>query len=329
MSLEKDITCWVVTEGLKGTENQCLGVAESLEIDPKVIQVHLSEPWKSLSPYLRYEQDWTFTPRLAPPWPDLLLASGRKSIAASRYIRKLSGGKTFTVQIQDPRISSKHFDLVAVPAHDPMRGDNVLVTSAAPNRIRPKLLEDAVSAFPQLAQMKETQGKPCVAVLIGGNSKDYVMTQQIVTWLIDALLSHDAFFMVTMSRRTPEKYRNQISKTLENTSHYVWDEKSENPYFAMLALSDYVMVTVDSVSMVSDAATVGKPIYILGMERRAKSDDISGPPTTRIETFHQLMAHKGISRPFKGEFETPWHYKPLRDADMIAEEIRARLALKG
>ncbi|MEZ5919300.1 MAG: ELM1/GtrOC1 family putative glycosyltransferase [Alphaproteobacteria bacterium] len=98
-----------------------------------VKRIALRQPWKSLSPWLNYECARTFIPALEPPWPDLLIASGRKSIAASRYIRKMSGGKTLTVQIQDPRTNPAQFDL-AVPAHDPTRGENVLVTTASPNR---------------------------------------------------------------------------------------------------------------------------------------------------------------------------------------------------
>src|SRR5262245_41653904 len=126
------ITCWIVTEGLAGTENQCLGVAEALGIMPEIKRIRLRQPWKSFSPFLGFEQNMTFSPPLQPPWPDLLLASGRKSIAASRYIKKASGGRTFTVQIQDPRISPSYFDLVAVPEHDPARGENVIVTAASP-----------------------------------------------------------------------------------------------------------------------------------------------------------------------------------------------------
>jgi mitochondrial fission protein ELM1 len=106
---------WIITEGLAGTENQCLGVAEALGVTPEIKRVSLKQPWKLLSPYLGFEKAASFAPPLCGPWPDLLIASGRKSIAASRYIKKASGGKTFTVQIQDPRISLAHFDLVAVP----------------------------------------------------------------------------------------------------------------------------------------------------------------------------------------------------------------------
>ena len=149
----EDITCWIVTEGMAGTENQCLGVAEALNVKPVVKRIRLHQPWAMLSPFLGFEQSWSMSPDVEPPWPDLVLASGRKSIAASRYIKKMSGGKTFTVQIQDPRISPKQFDLVAVPAHDPTRGPNVIVTKASPNRITQERLAAAKKAFPQFGDM--------------------------------------------------------------------------------------------------------------------------------------------------------------------------------
>lgn len=89
--------CWIITEGLAGTENQCIGVAEALGVEAEIKRVALRQPWKSLSPWLGFESGSVFEPALSPPWPDLLIASGRKSIAASRFIRKASKGKTFTV----------------------------------------------------------------------------------------------------------------------------------------------------------------------------------------------------------------------------------------
>lgn len=329
MSLRNDITCWIVTEGLKGTENQCLGVAEALNVSPVIKQIRLKQPWKALSPYLKFEQGWIFEPKLEPPWPDLLIASGRKSIAASRFIKNQSNGKTFTVQIQDPRIDSSQFDLVAVPAHDPARGKNVIVTTAAPNRITQSNLFDARKDFPEF---EKTQ-KPKVAVLIGGNSKDYILTRQTVDWMVEALLKQDAFFMVTLSRRTPEKFAGIIQDALKDKGHFVWDGTGVNPYFAMLSYADYVMVSADSVSMISDAATAGKPVYILEMQQRNARPKHAKPDTERrakrIELFHQLMAEKGIARTFQGELEPPWSYEPLNDAARIAEEIRVQMGLKG
>ena len=102
------ISCWIVTEGFAGTENQCLGIAEALGVTPTVKRIVLRQPWHTLSPWLGSENEWTFSPlgdKLHAPWPDLVLAAGRKGIAAARYIRRMSGNRAFIVFIQDPRIS--------------------------------------------------------------------------------------------------------------------------------------------------------------------------------------------------------------------------------
>lgn len=93
---------------MAGTENQCLGVAEALGVSAEVKRITLHQPWKSFSPWLGFEHAGIFEPALSPPWPDLVIASGRKSIATSRYIRKASNGKTFTVQgLRTPPVSPR------------------------------------------------------------------------------------------------------------------------------------------------------------------------------------------------------------------------------
>ncbi|MGQ0527662.1 MAG: mitochondrial fission ELM1 family protein [Alphaproteobacteria bacterium] len=309
--INQHIRTWVITEGLAGTENQCLGVAEALGVQPEVKRMALRQPWKTLSPYLAFEQDWSFLPALHGPWPDLLLASGRKSIAASRYIKKMSGGKTFIVQIQDPRISAKNFDLVAVPEHDSARGDNVIVTTAAPNRISPEKLGKAKEKFPQFGQLKS----PRIAVLFGGNSKAYTLEKPMVENLIKDLEKLDAGFMVTASRRTGDENIALLKQAFAGKNSYFWDGSGENPYFAYLAWADYILVTADSVSMISEAATTGKPVYVLPLAGGA----------TRLLNFVENLKTKGIVRIFAGKLED-WTYEPLRDAAKIAGKIRQRLA---
>ncbi len=123
---------WVITEGMIGTENQCLGVCDSLNVKPKIFRVSLKQPWSTLTPWLGFENAEIFTPLLHAPWPDILITAGRKAIAASRYIKKISNGKTFTVHLQHPKINPNHFDLVAAPFHDSLYGENVIVTNGAP-----------------------------------------------------------------------------------------------------------------------------------------------------------------------------------------------------
>lgn len=343
---------------MAGTENQCIAVAEALGISYEIKRISLHEPWKTLSPYIGFEQNWSFSPALTSPWPDLLIASGRKSIAASRYIKTQSGGKTFTVQIQDPRINPKQFDLVAVPAHDPLAssgcGDNVIVTDASPNRITQTKLDAAKREFPSF----ESFPSPRIAVLIGGNSKAYTLTPEIMERLCAQLKSIDGGLMITASRRTgaeneailkksfhhrhpvgnaegisherdPEKCsakgathtdpRRQSSASQnrgDDGSIFLWDGQGQNPYFAMLAWADFILVTADSASMLSDACSTGKPVYMIPMD--------GGHP--RIDKLHERLQNLEALRVFDGNLE-PFSYDPLNDAQKIACAIKERIRI--
>lgn len=306
---------WVVTEGIAGTENQCLGIAEALSLQPEIKRIKLRQPWKNLSPYLRFEQAGTFDPPLTPPWPDLLLTGGRKAIAAARYIRKASGGNTFTVFIQDPKFRLSDFDLVIVPEHDSARGKNVFVTAASPNRVTSEKLAETKARFPQFESLKS----PRVAVLIGGDSRVHTLTPEVMKVFAEQLKSMDAGLMVTASRRTGKENK-AILNTALPPGAFFWDGTGENPYFALLAWADYIIVTADSVSMLSEAATTGKPVYMVPLE--------GGSP--RLDKLHKNLKNRGIIRIFEGKLEK-WNYIPLRDAEMAAGEIRRRMGfpIKG
>lgn len=307
---------WVLTEGIAGTENQCLGVAEALAARlPATIEVKrigLRQPWRTLSPYIGLECAGTFTPGLNGPWPDLLIASGRKSIAASRYIKKKSKGKTFTVQIQDPRVAPHQFDLVAVPQHDPTRGRNVIVTTAAPNRITPEKLAEAATQF---APLFSHFPLPRIAVLIGGptkkNAPDAKSRENLAQALTD--LAQNAALLITFSRRTDQETKHLISQ-IKGPSIYIWNGTGNNPYMGMLAHADYIIATNDSTSMLSEAASTGKPAYAIPFV------PLTGRQKKLLEN---LIAH-GAVREWTGTLaHTPC--PPLRDAERMAEIILEKL----
>lgn len=305
-------TVWVITEGLAGTENQCLGIAEALGITPVIKRVTLRQPWKLLSPYLGFECAATFTEPLTSPWPDILIASGRKSIAASRYIKRKSEGETFTVQVQDPRINPRHFDMVAVPQHDPTRGKTVFVSVATPNRITAKRL---TQAKPDFAPLFENLPSPRIAVLIGGSTKRHQFTIEETKNLISKL-NHLKGLMITTSRRTGEENTTLIKSSLSAPQNYFYDGLSPNPYMGMLAWADVILVTADSTSMVSEAATTGKPVYVLPMDGLTKRQN---------QLIENLKTY-GAVREFKDSFES-WSYPPLCDSSKIAAEILRKRGL--
>ena len=311
---KNDFTCWIVTEGMAGTENQCLGITETLKITPIIKRISLKQPWKIFSPYLGFENKHIFSSALTPPWPDILITSGRKAIAVSRYIKKQSNSKTFTLHIQDPRISSTNFDLLAVPKHDPTRGKNVITTIVAPNRITDKKLNEAKKTFNSFEKLPS----PRVAVLIGGKSQAYNISAKTMTKLAHQLKALDASLMITASRRTGEENKNILHNILKDTKAFIWDGNGENPYIGILAWADTILVTADSVSMLSEACTTGKPVYMIPLDGGG----------ARLDKLHTNLQTSGCLRIFKGILEH-WTYEPLRDAETISNELIKRLKEKS
>lgn len=313
------LTCWVVSDGKAGMENQCIGLAESLGLTPVVKRVHLRTPWRQLTPYWRIGNRFAASPKgdpVEPPWPDILIGTGRQSIAVSLAVRKLSGGRTFTVQIQDPVMNPRHFDLVVVPRHDKLRGDNVLVTRGALHRVTPAILADAAERFaPKLAHLPH----PRIAVLIGGDNGVYRLTPTIMGDVAERLANltrtHGAGLMVTPSRRTGADNEAILRARLSGLPAEVWDGTGENPYFAYLGLADAVVVTCDSVSMTSEACSTGKPVYVIELE--------GGSP--KFRAFHDGLYQDGITRPFDGSLDQ-WSYPPLNETEVVADEVRRRLS---
>lgn len=305
------MTCWILTNGMAGFETQALGIAEALGVAPVVKRVAPQAPYRWLAPHGPAAPDADITA----PWPDLLIASGRQSIPYARMIRRKSGGKTFTVVLQDPRIDPSNFDLVWAPAHDRLEGPNVISTLVSPHRLtRARLDEEAARIEPAVAHLPH----PRVAVLLGGANAVYEFSEATAARIgaeLAALADRfHAGLMVTPSRRTGEAQTRIIREALKDTPALVWDGTSENPYFGFLGQADAVIVTCDSVNMVGEAAFTGKPVYVIELDGKAP----------KFRRFLDGVYSIGAARPFVGVLES-WEYAPLNATNEVAEAIRQRL----
>ena len=312
-------SCWILTDGKIGMVNQCLGLARALGHDPDIKTIDLRRPWTWLPPTFIPAKTSVITADstpLAPPWPDLLIASGRKSVAPAQAIRRASGGETFCVQIQDPGISVGAFDLVVAPAHDQLRGANVVSTLGAMQGVDPTALEAARVAF---ADRVGRLPRPLAGVLLGGDNAVYRMTSEIGTTLAAQLrvLAADQGWglAITPSRRTPVFVIEAIRKALTGLDVDIWNETGPNPYLGFLAHADSLIVTGDSVNMVSEAVATGKPVHVVHLEGGSK----------KFSRFHEALAARGITRPFAGALEQ-WAYDPLDDMAVVVGEIQRRMA---
>lgn len=313
--------CWVVTDGRPGMVNQCLGLAEALGLDPIIKKVNLRGPWRQLSPFfLRVGKRWslhTQSDRIEPPWPDLLIATGRHSVLASLRVKQHSP-KTFRVQVQNPAIHTDNFDLVITPRHDNLSGANVLSTQGSMHRITPDTL---ILGAKQWESSYAHLPHPRVAVLIGGPNGVYKMgpgeMESLARNLGQLCRDFGAGLMVTTSFRTGEENKTILKQALQGLPAVIWDGSCDNPYFGMLGLADAIIATPDSVNMVTEAASTGKPVYIADLPGNSR----------KFDEFHAVLQAQGITRPFNGTLEN-WTYQPINDTALAAQEIRRRWHFK-
>lgn len=304
---------WVLTDGKAGDEANCLGVAEALGVEPEIRRVNPGRPWVWLMPHGPIDpKDREDKPRspIAKPWPDMVIASGRRAVSYLRHMKNQSGGKTFTVFLKDPRASAGSADFIWVPEHDRLRAANVMVTLTAPHRISVEKLAGARAApDPRIPPFMT----PKIAVVLGGSSGQYELTREDVEKLAEALrqaAEDGAFLMVTPSRRTPQRIVAHLHERLDGLPRFFWDGAGENPYLHFLAHADAIVVTADSHNMLSEAAATGAGIYLLEPE---------GDPG-KFAHFHDRLEESGALRRFTGDI-IPFRTTPIDATPDIAEAV--------
>ncbi len=311
-------TCWVLSDGRAGIENPCLGLAEALGLTPTVKRVALRSPWRQTTPYLPLPGIGLAlagtSDRLTPPWPDLLISSGRQAVALSMAIGKRSS-KTVRVHIQNPGVAFDRFDLVSLPRHDGKSGANLVESIGAIHRVTPEKLTKAALEWAPLAAGR---ARPLVAVMIGGSNRFCRLTPDLMTGVATQLATlvreQGVGMLITTSRRTGAENEAILKQALAGLPVFIWDGSGPNPYFGMLALADALIVTSDSVAMVSEAASTGKPVHIIDLPGNAP----------KFQRFHDLLRHAGVTRPFQGQLDA-WDYRPLDDTRQLAGRVRVLL----
>lgn len=277
--------------------------------------------------------------------PLLVVASGRDTISMASAIKRLAPQNTFVIQIQHPRCQLNRFDLVVTPHHDfyaltpagrqqvPRFLRNWITPREPPDRrvvLTVGALHQADFATLRVAAAQwhdelAPLPKPLLVVNIGGPTRHCKYGADLAVKLVDALykvLDKCGTVRISFSRRTPLQVCNIMWK--EFGSHpkvYIWDGQDPNPHLGHLAWADAFVVTADSISMLSEACSTGKPVYVIGAERC----------TWKFAAFHNTLRQRGVLRTFTGaeDMSDSWSYPPLNDNSEAASRVREALAEHG
>lgn len=335
MRVPSALRCWALSDGRAGMANQALGLAErlgehlDLSIEQKTVRLPaITDKWPGTllaaaakaRPRM-FLAGWEDAGRKDGPWPDIAIACGRRTLPVMIALSRVTDGRCFTIQTQDPRIDPDLFSAVVPPRHDGLTGSNVEPMTGAPNRIT---RAGVAAAGAPLAAALGALPRPRIAALIGGPSKAYGFDlkdgARIVTELA-RLARQGMGLMITTSRRTPAETAVLVRDRLRPLGAFVWTgapEDGPNPYPGLFAHADCALVTAESTNMLTDAASAGIPTYIL---------PLSGG-NAKFSVLHHDLVQRGLARPFQGVVEQ-WPMPEFDETGRVAARLAARLARAG
>ena len=307
----------LLTQGMHGMISQVEGLAKALDIDFTHHKVELNHFWKLIPPNLSPISQSVFK-KINHDDFDVIISCGRKSVIPSIHLKNTANKKVFNIHIQDPKVNLNHFDFIVAPEHDAIEGKNVISTKGAIHYLTENEIsenKDYLNSF-----IKKDERK-IWALIMGGPTKYYDYStknmKHIFTALYKLLKKHDFQLVVIPSMRTPINTIH-YAKEFFGENHTIIMDVDKKAYLSALAISENIVVTCDSSSMISEAALTGKPIYIASILPK-KNDK-------RFQRFRNLFRELNIIRNLGEEVEI-WSYEKLDETNRVANIIKQKINL--
>ncbi|WP_149540945.1 mitochondrial fission ELM1 family protein [Siccirubricoccus phaeus] len=302
---------WVLADPRAGTAAQALGIAERLGVPFRTVALEwgrgaaLPWPWPTLAGLTAAARAG-----FAPPWPRLVVAAGRRAAPVARWLGR-RGARL--VHCMRPGFGAAGFDLLVIGRHDsPAPAPNLLGILGACHRLSPARLAAAREEWAALAELPA----PRVALLLGGKpGAQGPMAPAVAVGIAAQLRGFAGSVLATTSRRSGPEAAEAIAATLSGHPHRLYrpGDPGPNPYAGFLAWADAVVVTGDSVSMLSEALATAVPVFIA---------DPGGLGPRHLRLAESLVA-AGQARPLAAA-PAPFARQPLDETGRVAAEIRAR-----
>ncbi len=210
-------------------------------------------------------------------FPQIILSAGRKSFALARYIKKQAlknSCKVIVCQFMYPGFKSKDADLVFVSnkKHLAKNQENIVYKTLVANNVNKTSLQESSKNLQSLLQQQNLKA-PFTSIMLGGNYKNKVVySKQDAIKMAEQLakIGKDNTLLISTSRRTPKEFSQTLQQECKKhvKSFYFYDFNENtldfNPYYGFFNLASNIVITYDSVSMISEACSLGKstPIWI-------------------------------------------------------------------
>ena len=304
----------LLTEGMHGMISQVEGLAKALNLDFIHEKIELNDFWKSIPPKLTPVQDFVFKNKINSEF-DIVISCGRKSVIPSIYLKKKFKSKIINIHIQEPKVSLDNFDFVVAPEHDGLKGSNVLTSKGAVHYLTNGELDENENYL----KSRISAEKKIVTLVLGGPTRYYDYNNQVIEGIFSKIeknfLNNNYQLIVIPSMRTPPNIIEK-AKSYFDKDQIVIPDVDKKAYLSSLKISDHIVVTCDSTSMISEAAITGKPIYVAQMPAIKNNQ--------RFKSFFNLFESLNIIKELNNSVEN-WTYTKLNETNKIAEQIREKI----
>ena len=307
-------SCWILSDNLIGHEKQSISLAEKLNINYKLIKIKkVNFIKRNLSNFFNLQKKNFFKP----PYPKIIISCGKNTAYYSKMIKQKTKNKIFSIFIQKPPININNFDVVISPKHDKCKGLNVIETQGALTKINLKYIKN-VNKTKKPSILKQN----FITVLIGGNSRHHKITKPILDKIIKNLKSIEEQkkirIFILVSRRTGKKDYLYLKKNLISKNFiFVLPNSKKVSYLNALSFAKAIIVTSDSVSMVTEACSTGKPTYIIDIPTKSK----------RFSLFIKNLIHLKLAYYLKDSISLKIKKKALNDIDRVVEKIKKKIEI--
>ena len=304
----------LLTEGMHGMISQVEGLAKALDLDFIHEKIELNNFWKLFPPKLTPVQDFVFKNKINNEF-DIVISCGRKSVIPSIYLKKKFKSKIINIHIQEPKVSLDNFDFVIAPEHDGLIGKNVLTSKGAVHYLTNGELDENENYL----KSRISTEKKIVTLILGGPTRYYDYSNQVIEGIFSKIeqnfLNNNYQLIVVPSMRTPQNIIEK-AKSYFDKDQIVIPDVDKKAYLSSLKISDHIVVTCDSTSMISEAAITGKPIYVAQMPTIKNNQ--------RFKSFFNLFESLNIIKELNNSVES-WTYTKLNETNKIADQIREKI----
>ena len=304
----------LLTEGMHGMISQVEGLAKALDLDFIHEKIELNSFWRLFPPKLTPIKSFVFKNKINSQF-NIVISCGRKSVIPSIYLKRKFKNKVINIHIQEPKVSLDNFDFVVAPEHDGLKGSNVLTSKGAVHYLTNSELDENENYL----KSRIRADKKIVTLILGGPTRYYDYSNQVIDSIFSKIeknfLKNNYQLVIIPSMRTPQNIIEK-AKSYFDKDQIVIPNVDKKAYLSSLKISDHIIVTCDSTSMISEAAITGKPIYVAQMPAIKNNQ--------RFKSFFNLFESLNIIKPLNNSVEN-WTYAKLNETNKIANQIKEKI----